>query len=123
MIDGNHKDDYDNGLSTNQFNVDWSQNGLETREGPIKAGDLIELYGLITKEEWYGLRGLATTYHFKTGFWTIEIGTPFVPPKGAPTFYSNHCRIILREDLNRPNNSIVPDLGRTSAEVSDDDSV
>jgi hypothetical protein len=57
MIDANHKDDYDNGLCTNHLNVDWSQNGLEAREGPIKAGDLIELDGLSTKEEWNGLRG------------------------------------------------------------------
>jgi hypothetical protein len=123
MIDANHKDDYDNGLCTNQLNVDWSQNGLEAREGPIKAGDRIELHGLITKEEWNGLRGLATTYHFKTGLWTIEIGTPFVAPKGAPIFSSNHSHIILRGDLSCPNNPVIPDLGRSSAEVSDDDSV
>jgi hypothetical protein len=123
MIDANHKDDYDSGLCTNQLNVDWSQNGLKAKEGPIKAGDLIELHGLITKEEWNGLRGLATTYNIKTGLWKIEIGTPFVAPNGVPIFYSNHCRIILRGDLSRPNNPVIPDLGRSSAEVSDDDSV
>jgi hypothetical protein len=123
MIDANHKDDYDSGLCTNKLNVDWSQNGLKAKEGPIKAGDLIELHGLITKEEWNGLRGLATTYNIKTGLWKIEIGTPFVAPEGVPIFYSNHCRIILRGDLSRPKNPVIPDLGRSSAEVSDDDSI
>jgi hypothetical protein len=74
-------------------------------------------------EEWNGLRGLTTSYHFKTGFWNIEIGTPFVVPKGTPNFYSNHCLIILCGDLNRPDNPVIPDLGRSSAEVSDNDSV
>jgi hypothetical protein len=67
IIDASHKVDCDNGLCTDQLNVDWSQNGLEAKQGPIKAGDLIELHGLSMMEEWNSLWGLATSYHFKTG--------------------------------------------------------